>query len=148
MVRTLSLFPMVILLAFVVSGNGWAQTSTPRTVPAPPPSTSLQNTATPVASTPSIEQRTAVLEERLNTALAVKDERITDLKDRIDGVYKLAAFVATIATILLVLFSIRDVFSRVKEGQRQRGIDDIVKEMMRLQNSALTQQVRLWSHAG
>ncbi len=138
-------FARILVTLFAVCSQGGQSEASGTTPPnVPLPQLSSQSGTTPAAAgTPSLDQRTTVLEERLNTALALKDERITDLKDRIDGVYKLAAFVAAIASILLVLFSVRDIFSRVKEGQRQRGIDDIVKEMMRLQNVALTQQVAL-----
>jgi len=78
----------------------------------------------------------------MNTALALKEEKIQDMKDRIENVYKLLQFVVAVATVVLLFFSIRDVILRWKEGQRQRGIDDIVREMMKLQNAAVDQQVR------
>ena len=110
-----------------------AQPQSPPTTP-PPGSRTIQEqpTATPlVSNSPTLEQR-----------IALAEERIQDSKDRVENVYKLFGFVVAVATIFLVLFSIRDIFFRWKEGQRQRGIDDIVKEMMKLQNAAVDQQVR------
>lgn len=100
----------------------------------PPPSTPAAQASSPPASAnaPSLDQRLALLEERLNTALALKEERIQDIKDRIEAIYKLAAFLVAVLTVIFVVFSIRDVFLRSRERERQRSIDDVVKEMMRL----------------
>lgn len=96
----------------------------------------------PNTNAPTIEQRTALLEERINLSLALKDEKIQQIQDRVEGLYKLLQFGVAVATVVLIFFSVRDVLLRWKEGQRQRGIDDIVKEIMKLQNAAISQQVR------
>lgn len=103
-------------------------------------------TRTPVVSDSvsdlSVEQRIAFLEERLDLALALKDKRIQSINDRSENVYKLLQLVGIIAGAALVFFSLRDTILRWKEGQRQRGLDEIVKDMMKLQKSAVEQQVR------
>ena len=90
----------------------------------------------------SMEERIRRLEEQVNLALALKDERIQSLIERSESIYKQLQYVAGFAALALLFFSIRDVILRKKEGERQRGIDDIVKEMMNLQKSAFDQQVR------
>jgi|ERR1022692_1200964 tetratricopeptide (TPR) repeat protein len=111
----------------------------------PPPSKPVAQASSPVVSVnvPSVEQRLAVLEERLNTTLALKEEKIQDIKDRIETIYKLAAFLVAVLTVIFVVFSIRDTFLRSRERERQRSIDEVVKEMMTLQNKALGQQVSI-----
>ena len=89
-----------------------------------------------------MEERIRRLEEQVNLALALKDERIQSLIERSESIYKQLQYVAGFAALALLFFSIRDVILRKKEGERQRGIDDIVKEMMNLQKSAFDQQVR------
>src|SRR5437762_2945975 len=102
MIPTPFKYPTAILLALLAVDSVWGQSETSgKTSATAPTSAASQNSRTPGAvSEPSVEQRITVLEERLNTALALKDERITDINDRIDGVYKLAAFVAALASIL------------------------------------------------
>lgn len=91
----------------------------------------------------SLEERITRLEERLNLALALKDERIQSINERSENTYKMLQFFGAFAALGLVFFSIRDIALRWKEGQRQRGIDEIVKNTLNLQQSAVTQQVRI-----
>jgi tetratricopeptide (TPR) repeat protein len=105
---------------------------------APSPQTLASQAA---ATAPALEQRIAVLEERLNIALELKEQKLQEVKERIENLYKLLEFIVALATVTLLFFSIRDFLLRWKEGQRQRGIDDIVKEMLNLQNAAVGQQV-------
>lgn len=118
---------------------------------APPPMSDPANpsqanpVAAPAALQPasafSLDNRISRLEERLNLALALKDERIQSINERADDIYKLLQLVGVIAAAALVFFSIRDIVLRWKEGQRQRGIDDIVKDMLSLQKTAGQQQL-------
>ncbi|MGH8549072.1 MAG: hypothetical protein ACRERU_10840, partial [Methylococcales bacterium] len=111
---------------------------------APPSSaaTNLGQTASGTAAGPALEDRLIRLEERLNLALALKDERIESINQRSENVYKILQLVGGIAAVALLFFSIRDVVLRWREGQRQRSIDEIVKETMTLQKSAVQQQVQ------
>lgn len=88
----------------------------------------------------TLEERTSLLEERMNLALALKDEKIQQIQDRVESVYKLIQFAVALTTVVLAFFSVRDFLFRAKEAQRQRGIDDIVKETMKLQNAVMGQQ--------
>jgi tetratricopeptide (TPR) repeat protein len=91
----------------------------------------------------TVEQRLTLLETQINVALALKEEKIQDIKDRIESFYKLVQYAGVAATVLLVLLSIRDLFLRWKEGQRQLGLDTLAKEMMTLQNASVRQQVEV-----
>ena len=108
--------------------------------PSPLPSAQVAFQTTPQAvqpaTTPNLEQRLELIEDRLNLALALKDEKIQDTRDRIDNIYKELQWVLAIVGLFLAFFSIRDAIRHSKESNRQRGIDDIVK-------TAMTQQVRL-----
>ena len=104
-----------------------------------------------VVSTPAVaqapgglsrEERITRVEERLNLALALKDERIQSIYERSENTFKLLQFFGALAAMALVFVSIRDIALRWKEGQRQQGIDEIVKDMMNLQKSTAKQQVR------
>ncbi|MFI5351724.1 MAG: hypothetical protein ACHQZS_02090 [Candidatus Binatales bacterium] len=111
----------------------------PQSSPATPPLT----TPTPsAAGALTLEQRITLLEQQMNVALALKEEKIQDVKDRVESLYKQFQYLLAIASVLLVFFSIRDVVIRSREGQRQRSIDDIVKDTMKLQHDAIGQQVR------
>jgi tetratricopeptide (TPR) repeat protein len=104
----------------------------PQTNPSPSPSSAL---------TP--EQRIALLEERMNTTLAMKQEEIEALKDRITFIQYLVTLVGGLGALVIVALTVRDFFLRRKEGERQRGMDEIFKDMIGLQNAALSQQNRL-----
>jgi tetratricopeptide (TPR) repeat protein len=82
------------------------------------------------------------IEERLDLALTLKDEKIQSISDRSENIYKLFQLVGVFAAVALFFFSIRDIVFRWREGQRQRSIDDIVKETMNLQKSATQQQLQ------
>jgi tetratricopeptide (TPR) repeat protein len=90
----------------------------------------------------SLEERITRVEERLNLALALKDERIQSINERSENTFKLLQFFSALAALALLFFSIRDIALRWKEGQRQRGIDEIVRDTMNLQKSAAQQQIR------
>src|SRR2546425_8856128 len=92
------------------------------TVPAPTVAQMIGPSAT--------EERLIRLEERVNLA-----------NERAENAYKLLQFVGVFAAMVLAFFSIRDVVLRKREGERQRGIDEIVMDMMKLQKSAAAQQV-------
>src|SRR5947209_3733415 len=80
-----------------------------------------QPAASSSATEPSVaalEQRIAVLEERLKGASALKEQERRAISDRIEDIYKLMQFVGVVITALLVFFSIRDVLLRRKEGER------------------------------
>lgn len=95
------------------------------------------------AAEPNYEGRIARLEDRLELSLALKDERIQSIDDRSENIFKLLQLVGALAGASLLFFSLRDVFFRWREAQRQRSIDDIVKDTMNLQKSASQQQVEL-----
>ncbi len=90
----------------------------------------------------SLLDRVGRLEERVNLALALKDERIDSINERSENVYKILQLVGVLAAAGLLFFSIRDMVLRWREGQRQRSIDEIVKDTMTLQKSAVQQQVQ------
>jgi hypothetical protein len=89
-------------------------------------------TVSPSAVSLSPEERIIRLEERINFA-----------NERSQNAYNLLQFVGIFAALVLAFFSIRDVILRRRQGQRQRGIDEIIKDMMNLQKTALDQQVRV-----
>jgi tetratricopeptide (TPR) repeat protein len=99
--------------------------------------------AQPATVGPTPEQRLAVLEERMNTTLALKQEETQDLRDRIEFIYKLVSLIGGLAAFVILFLAIRDSIQRSREGERQRGIDEIVRETLRLQNAAMSQQNRL-----
>ena len=133
--RNVSTCACVVVAIAVTQLLGATQTPPSATVS----TAQASSTRTPVVS---VEQRIAFLEERLDLALALKDERIQSINDRSENVYKLLQLVGIIAGAALVFFSLRDTILHWKEGQRQRGIDEIVKDIMKLQKSAVEQQVR------
>ncbi len=138
---SLLLFVTVLFTIFLPETRAVAQdqpTAAPTSQPAKK-AEPLQTAATPTS--PTLEQRTSLLEERLNLALALKDEKIQQIQDRVEGMYKLIQFAVLLTTVVLAFFSIRDFLFRSKEAQRQRGIDEIVKETMKLQNTIVGQQV-------
>jgi tetratricopeptide (TPR) repeat protein len=118
-----------------LAGTAVQTPSTPATSPRRPIQGNVPSTiaAPPATNAPTTDQRVAVLEERMNTAIALKEEKIQDLKERIDNIYKFVAFFGTAATILIALLSVRDILLRTREGARQRSIDEIVKAAMNQQ---------------
>jgi len=56
----------------------------------------------------SMEERIRRLEEQVNLALALKDERIQSLIERSESIYKQLQYVAGFAALALLFFSIRD----------------------------------------
>jgi tetratricopeptide (TPR) repeat protein len=93
----------------------------------------------------SLEERLTRLEGKVGLALEQKDARIDSINERSENVYKLLQVVAAIAALVLVLFSIREFVLRSREGRRQRGIDEIVIDMLKLQKSSAEQQIALGS---
>src|SRR5829696_1995184 len=89
-------------------------------------------TVAPTTSSFSTEERMIRLEERVNLA-----------NERADNAYKLLQFLGVFAAVVLAFFSIRDTIIRWKEKQRQRGIDEIVMDMLNLQKASAAQQVRV-----
>jgi hypothetical protein len=89
-----------------------------------------------------LDDRILRLEERLNLALALKDERIDSIKERSEGVYKIFQLVGAMLAAALLFFSLRDLLLRWREAQRYRSIDEIVKDTMNLQKSAAQQQLQ------
>lgn len=92
------------------------------------------------ASALSLEERIERIEERLSLALSLKDERIQSISERSENAYKLLQYIGILAAALLAFFSIRDVVLRRREGERQRGIDEMVKSTMEAQKTAAKQQ--------
>jgi tetratricopeptide (TPR) repeat protein len=91
----------------------------------------------------TVDQRLRAVEERLNVALAVKDERIETATAHLNELYMVFEIFGVIAGFGLVVLTVRDVRLRAQESARQQSIDDIVKDMMRLQRVAAEQQIRL-----
>ncbi len=91
----------------------------------------------------SPDERIRRLEEEVNLALALKDERIQSINERSENIYKWLQFFGAFAALVLVFFTARDIVQRWKEQKRQKGIDEIVMGMMKLQKSGAERQDRL-----
>jgi hypothetical protein len=76
-------------LSPVVAQQQFPSGKTPRT-------TSSPESSHPQTSILTTDQRLAALEERMNTTVALKQEEIDALKDRLDFVYKFAGFVGAL----------------------------------------------------
>src|SRR5438477_12348472 len=140
--RGLSLAGMYAALTFatflspVVAQQRFPSGKTPQT-------TSSPESSRPQTSTLTTDQRLAALEERMNTTVALKQEEIDALKDRLDFVYKFAGFVGALGALLILVLTVQDMIQRFREGKRQQGIDVLVTDLMTLQNAAISQQNRL-----
>jgi tetratricopeptide (TPR) repeat protein len=89
-----------------------------------------------------LEERVARLEERTQAAAALADQRIQVISERSEITTRLVYFASILGGFMILFFSIRDWYLRANETQRQRGIDEIVKETMRLQKDATTLQLK------
>jgi tetratricopeptide (TPR) repeat protein len=139
----LTLLPVAVQTQTPPSTN--AQTPpVPSTQPPPAPST-LNVAPQQPKGTGSADERLARLEERVNLALALKDERIAGLNERLESVYKLLQLASVLFAIGLGAIAIRDTIIRAREMQRQRSIDDIVRDTMSLHRSATQQQIEFGS---
>jgi tetratricopeptide (TPR) repeat protein len=138
--------PKYLIIIAVMALTGLAIAAQSGSQSAPPKPVQDGAVPAPAVAMPSgslsLEGRITRLEERLNLSLALKDERIQSINERSENTYKLLQFFGAFAALALVFFSIRDIVLRWKEGQRQRGIDEIVRDMMNLQKTTAQQQAR------
>src|SRR4051794_26535171 len=80
-------------------------------VPVTPPATASSITPSPG----SIDDRLKRVEERVNLALAIKDERIQSISDRSENIFKLFQLIGIITGAALVFFSLRDIVLRSRD---------------------------------
>jgi tetratricopeptide (TPR) repeat protein len=101
------------------------------------------NAVPPEPAALSTDQRLTLLEERLKMTLAAKQEETEQLKERIETTHWLIGLFGGFGAVVILFLTIRDAIHRSKDWERQRGIDEIVKETLRLQNTAMGQQIGL-----
>lgn len=121
----------IVVLAVDVSIAAQPQTTTSAGPSSTPPQTSTA--AAPPRTASSLEERVAKLESRTEPALALLNERIQLINERSQLSTEILKYASIIGGLLILFYTIRDWMLRSRESQRQRGIDEIVKEMMKLQ---------------
>src|ERR1051325_3039387 len=121
----------IVVLAVDVSIAAQPQTTTSAGPSSTPPQTSTA--AAPPRTASSLEERVAKLESRTEPALALLNERIQLINERSQLSTEILKYASIIGGLLILFYTIRDGMLRSRESQRQRGIDEVVKEMMKLQ---------------
>ena len=140
--RALALAATVIACFQLIAA---AQTPNQSSQPSPNGSRPSQapNAVPPTPAGLSPDQRLTLLEERLNMTLAAKQEETEQLKERIATTNWLIGLFSVFGAAVILFLTIRDAIHRSKDWERQRGIDEIIKDTLRLQNTAIGQQVGL-----
>lgn len=120
-----------------------------QTTPAQPPATETaqpnQTSTAPAGQTAdlsALEQRVARLEERTESALALTNQRMQTVNERSEISTRILYLASILGGFMILFFSIRDWYLRSSETQRQRSIDEIVKETMKLQKEATSMQLQ------
>jgi tetratricopeptide (TPR) repeat protein len=90
---------------------------------------------------PGLTERIQRLEQGAEVTAVRIDERLKSLNDRYESMYRLFQVVSVIAGVALAILTINDIRQRRREGKRQRGLDEIGKDMMNLQKAAAEQQL-------
>lgn len=105
--------------------------------------TGARLSADPVDATAnsSVTERLQRLEQRAEVAAVQNQERFQSLNDRYESMFRLLQIVSIIAAVALGVLSINDIVQRRREAARQRGLDEVGKEMINLQKSVAEQQI-------
>lgn len=124
---------VVLAAIFALTAFGALAQVQPPASPAPaaPPAATVPAPKPVPAADP--EARIRQLEERLDLALALKDQRIESVKESSENTFRVLSIVGALSAALLIFLTIRDTIYRFGETQRQRSIDAIVKETMQQQ---------------
>src|SRR5260221_9220985 len=110
----LTLLPVAVQTQTLPSTNAQtppvtnAQTPPVASTQTPPVPSTLNVAPQQPKGTGSADERLARLEERVNLALALKDERIAGLNERLESIYKLLQLASVLFAIGLGVIAIRD----------------------------------------